>query len=212
MQPAYYAPENGGAMRIPKPDGEVIAESLGAPEAFGEIFDRHYDAIHAYLQRQLGPDRADDLASQTFLTAFDLRERFESGRDSARPWLYGIASNLCLRHYRDLRRGLRAYARTGVDPLFDAFDGTEERLDAAAARPALAAALAELPREEMQALLLHAWADLSYAEIADSLDVPIGTVRSRLHRARTRLREPIERTRESSPQSEALLATEGIDV
>jgi len=83
---------------------------------------------------------------------------------------------------------------TGVDPLldgFDAFEGADERLDALNMRPELAGALAGLPKEELETLLLYAWAELSYAEIAEALAVPLGTVRSRLHRARARIREPL---------------------
>lgn len=190
-------------------DAEAIAESLRTPAAFGALFDRHFDAIHAYLQRQLGPDRADDLAAQTFLVAFDRRERFEPSHSSARPWLFGIAGNLVRRHYRDLKRQLQAYARTGVDPLFDAFDGAEERLDAETMRPELAGALASLPREELETLLLYAWGELSYAEIAETLEIPLGTVRSRLSRARERIREPLGLARASTGTSQSPIGPGG---
>jgi RNA polymerase sigma-70 factor (ECF subfamily) len=175
-------------------DADIIAESLRTPPVFGAIFDRHFDAIHAYLQRKVGPERAEELASQTFFIAFDTRRRFESTHASARPWLFGIALNLARRHYRDMRRQFRAYARTGVDPLlseFDAFEGIDVRLDALNMRPELAGALASLPKEELETLLLYAWAELSYAEIAEALAVPVGTVRSRMSRARARIKEPL---------------------
>lgn len=197
-------------MDSPRSDGALIAESLRAPAVFGAIFDRHFDAIHAYLQRQVGPDRAEDLAAQTFLVAFDKRERFESHQDSARPWLFGIAVNLVRRHYRDVQRQLRAYARSGVDPLLDAFDGIEDRLDAMGMRSELAGALAELPKEELETLLLYAWADLSYTEIAETLAVPVGTVRSRLNRARGRLREPIAGAREITDTSRTPVEPEAL--
>lgn len=175
-----------------KTDAEVIAESLLAPTAFGAIFDRHFDAIHAYLQRHVGPDLADELSSQAFLVSFDKRDRFESLRESARPWLFGIATNLLRRHHRDEVRQFRAYARSAVDPVLDAFDGVEARLDASKMRHELVDAVAELPAEELDALLLYAWAELSYPEIARALDIPTGTVRSRLSRARGRIRAALE--------------------
>jgi RNA polymerase sigma factor (sigma-70 family) len=172
-------------------DSVVIAESLIAPAVFGAIFDRHFDRIHGYLQRQVGPDLADDLASQAFLVAFDQRARFDLAQESARPWLFGIAANMARRHFRDVRRQLSAYARTGADLPVDAFDGVEEKADASAIRSSLETALAKLPREELETLLLYAWAELSYSEVAAALGVPVGTVRSRLSRTRERLREPL---------------------
>jgi RNA polymerase sigma factor (sigma-70 family) len=172
-------------------DSVVIAESLIAPAAFGAIFDRHFDRIHGYLQRQVGVDLADDLASQSFLLAFDRRASFDLERESARPWLFGIAANMARRHFRDVRRQLSAYARVGADLSVDAFDGVEERADAAAIRSSLETALAKLPKEELETLLLYAWAELSYSEIAEALSIPVGTVRSRLSRTRERLCEPL---------------------
>jgi RNA polymerase sigma-70 factor, ECF subfamily len=183
-------------------DSVVIAESRVVPAAFGAIFDRHFDRIHGYLQRQVGTDLADDLASQTFLVAFDRRVGFDLARESARPWLFGIAANMVRRHLRDVRRRLSAYARVGVEPDLDAFDGAEERADAAVLRPSLATALDDLPREELETLLLYAWADLTYSEIAEALAVPTGTVRSRLSRTRERLREPLAAER-AIPSTEA---------
>lgn len=176
-------------------DGETIAESIRTPASFGAIFDRHYDVVHGYLQRQVGPDLADELASQAFLVAFDKRDRFECERPSARPWLFGIATNLLRHHQRGFRRQLRAYERTGVDPVVDAFDGLEARVDAAEMGRELAAALAQLSDEEREVLLLYAWADLTYTEIAEVLGLPVGTVRSRLHRARGRVRELLQADR-----------------
>ncbi len=187
-------------------DNVAIAESFVTPASFGTVFDRHFDRIHGYLQRQLGTDLADDLASETFLVAFDRRTSFDLGHESARPWLFGIAANLTRRHLRDVRRRLNAYMRTGVNPGLDPFDGIEEKADAAALRGALAAALAQLPKEELETLLLHAWAELTYPEIAEALGVPVGTVRSRLNRTRGRLHEPLagERARRDTETTAGL--------
>jgi RNA polymerase sigma factor (sigma-70 family) len=169
-------------------DADAIAFSVRNPSAFEVVFDRHFDDIFRYLRRRLGPSRAEELAAETFAQAFAARRRYDSQYASARAWLYGIAVNLLRHHYRSEERQLRAFGRTGVDPLA-AEELSLERLDAAGAGPRVARALAELAAADREALLLYAWAELSYGEIADVLGVPIGTVRSRLHRARARVRE-----------------------
>ena len=174
-------------------DSEVISASASAPGEFAAIFDRHFDTVFAYLQRRIGREAAEELSAETFLVAFDARGRYDLSRPDARPWLFGIATNLLRRHRRQEVRELRAYARSAADPLLDAFEGIEERLDASAERRRLVEGLATLTVEERDALLLAAWADLSYAEIAEALEVPVGTVRSRLSRARGRIGPGLER-------------------
>jgi RNA polymerase sigma factor (sigma-70 family) len=173
-------------------DSDAISASAATPADFAAIFDRHFDVIHAYLQRRIGRDLADELAAETFLIAFDKRARYDVSRPDARPWLFGIATNLLHRHRRHELRQLRAYARSATDPILDAFDGVEARLDASSVRRELVDALTRIPAEELDALLLFAWADFSYAEIAEALEVPVGTVRSRLSRARSRMRAELE--------------------
>jgi RNA polymerase sigma factor (sigma-70 family) len=173
----------------PVGDGEAISASLAEPSAFETVFDRHFAAVHRFVRRRVGLAIADDVASETFVRAFAGRARFDTGRATALPWLLGIAVNLISRHYRDEDRQLRAYARTGVDPVFGNEDALVTRLDAAATKQRLAAALADLRPEERDVLLLHAWADLGYDELAEALGIPVGTVRSRLSRARTNVRE-----------------------
>jgi RNA polymerase sigma-70 factor (ECF subfamily) len=171
-------------------DETVIAVSLTDPAQFGLIFDRHYDAIHRYLARRVGWDLAEELTASVFLAAFGSRVRFRPSGQDARPWLLGIATNILRRHVRTEVRRLRAYGRvprTDVVP-FDG-DALAKRLDAQRAAPLIGAALARLPEAERSALLLVAWADLTYEEVAIALDIPVGTVRSRLHRARNRFRE-----------------------
>jgi RNA polymerase sigma factor (sigma-70 family) len=151
-------------------------------EAFEELFERQFDSVYGYLARRVGPEIARDLASETFTRAFAAWKRFDPERGQARPWLFGIANNLLRRHYRDEERRLRALARLDV-----------HREPVSPEEPRLAEALAMLPREERDVLLLFAWAELAYAEIASVLDVPVGTVRSRLHRARAHVRVALER-------------------
>ena len=176
---------------------------------FATVFDRHYDSVHRYLARRVGPDLADDLAAETFTEAFDGRLRFDTERPDARPWLFGIATNLLRHHYRSEARRLGAYARLDRPATpNDAFGEIETRLDAERAGPAIAAAVARLSADERDVLLLLAWADLRYEEIAVALRIPIGTVRSRLNRARRRLRELIG---ESGQYKGANTLTEALD-
>jgi RNA polymerase sigma-70 factor (ECF subfamily) len=172
-------------------DGEAISASLAEPRAFGVIFERHFSAIHGYLRRRLDRQLADELASQTFLVAFDRRAHFDPRRHESRPWLFGIATNLARNHRRREVRELRAIAELAPEPVLG-IDGVESRIDAERLRGRLAQALADLPPEEADALLLFAWAELGQPEIADALDVPLGTVKSRISRARQRLQGALE--------------------
>ncbi len=180
------------------PDGELIAGSLAEPSMFAEIFDRHYDGLCRYLRRQAGADVAADLAAETFVTAFARRGSYRTHCDDARPWLYGIAHNLLRRHQRQQRRQLAAYARHGADPVADAdaqaeFSMADARADAAAATARLAETLASMADRDREVLMLFGWADMSYAEVAEALGIPVGTVRSRLNRARRQVRELLEK-------------------
>jgi RNA polymerase sigma-70 factor (ECF subfamily) len=173
-------------------DADVIAACDEDPERFRELFDRHFGAMVAYLRRRIGPDIAEELAVEAFAVAFRRRVTYNGERANARPWLFGIATNLLRHHRRAEQRMLRAYARTAVDPehqLDAGYEAVEARIDAHAAAPRIALALAGLPSDERDVLLLHTWANLSYAEMADALEIPIGTVRSRLSRGRSRFRE-----------------------
>ncbi|WP_405084280.1 RNA polymerase sigma factor [Microbispora sp. NBC_01389] len=188
---AEYPGVNGDEPDDEPSDARLIEASLSAPERFAGVFDRHADEIHAYAGRRLGPEHADDVTAETFFVAFRKRHRYDTSRPDARPWLYGIAGNLISGHRRAEVRRLRALARAPHDAGERGAHEEErgaERASAAALRPALAAALARLSSAERDLLLLVAWADLSYEETAEALRIPIGTVRSRLHRVRAKLR------------------------
>jgi RNA polymerase sigma-70 factor (ECF subfamily) len=170
-------------------DAEIIRASMRDPRAFGEIFERHYDDISRYARRRLGDEGGEEIASATFLIAFEQRSRFNPALPTARPWLFGIATNLVRHHARDERRHLEILARLPV-PLSEP-DVAEEpaRLDALRQRTALHDALVDLAAADRDAFLLRALTDLTYPEIGRALGVREGTVKSRIHRARAALRE-----------------------
>ncbi len=173
-------------------DADVIQASWSDPWRFAVIFDRHFVSLHRYLRRRLAKDLADELAAETFARAFESRRRYDLAHPNARPWLFGIAANLLRRYWRTERRRLVAEARMKLHLSTDfEVDSADERLEAEAAAPQLAKALATLSPSQREVLLLFAWADLSYDEIGRALDLPIGTVQSRLSRARGRLREQL---------------------
>lgn len=172
-------------------DGEAIASSLREPRAFGIVFERHFSAILRYLRRRLGDQPAEEATAQTFFVAFDQRGRFDRERADARPWLFGIATNVARHHRRGEVRELRAITALGTEAT-TANDRTEARLDAERLRAPLARCLAELPAEEADVLYLLVWAELDQPEIAAALEIPLGTVKSRLSRARRRLRAALD--------------------
>ncbi|MEU4578071.1 RNA polymerase sigma factor [Nonomuraea sp. ATR24] len=170
-------------------DAEVIQRSRQEPAAFSTLFDRHAPALHRYVTRRLGDSLADDVVADTFLAAFRRRDRYDLSHADARPWLYGIAANLVGKHRRAEVRAYQALARTGVDEVAESYaERVESRVSASAAHRDLARALAALTPDERDVLLMIAWADLGYEEVAVALGIPVGTVRSRLHRARKKTR------------------------
>jgi RNA polymerase sigma factor (sigma-70 family) len=173
----------------PPTDADVIGRSLVAAEAFGLIYDRHAPALLRFLGRRAGADVAEGLLGEAFRIAYERRKTFDSGRASALPWLYGIAANLLRKHRRGEARRLGASARMAAGRAAADGRATTAALEARELLPRVVAALESLPEGEREALLLYAWEDLPYADIAEALELPIGTVRSRLSRARGRLRE-----------------------
>jgi RNA polymerase sigma factor (sigma-70 family) len=169
------------------PDAAVIRQSLADPECFTTLYDRHARLIHRYAAQRLGTDAADDLMAETFLIAFRKRGRYDLERKDALPWLYGIVTRLIASHRKDEVRRLRLAGRIGgvvsAAPVVIEDDPGQAELHGP-----LAGALAALPKIYRDVVLLVAWAELSYEEAAAALGVPVGTVRSRLARARARLR------------------------
>jgi len=176
---------------VPESDAAVIRASFDEPGRFGDLFDRHATVVFRFLVRRVGVDAAESLLGEVFRVAFERRSTYDCERPNARPWLYGIATNLIAHHRRSEARRLRATARVLMRHRASE-DPAEEiaaRLDAVELWSQVVEVLALLPDAERDALLLYAWEELSYDEIATALDVPIGTVRSRLNRARQSLRE-----------------------
>jgi RNA polymerase sigma factor (sigma-70 family) len=171
-------------------DAGFMAASIEQPEAFAVVYDRHAASLYHYARRRLGADLAEDVVADAMLTAFRKREHYDTTSPDARPWLFGILTREISRRRRDERARFRALARLGPSDHTDlgAIDQVTAAIVAGAARGPLAEALAALASRDRDVLLLVAWADLSYQEVADALHVPIGTVRSRLNRARRRVR------------------------
>jgi RNA polymerase sigma factor (sigma-70 family) len=174
-------------------DSDIIERSSATPRAFAELYDRHAPTVHRYAARAVGVTSADDVMSSTFLVAFERRTTYDLERPDALPWLLGIATNLLHRHRRSdarARRGMAAFHDAAV-PLDDEA-AASDRLDAVRGIDAVRAELARMPDRERDVLLLHAWGGLDHAGIARALGIPEGTVGSRLHRARRRLRPLVE--------------------
>jgi RNA polymerase sigma-70 factor (ECF subfamily) len=181
----------GATAQATATDADLIAESLSEAGRFATIYDRHAGTLFRFLVRRVGRDTADELLGETFRIAFERRATFDVERSSARPWLYGIATNLVAKHRRSEMRRLRATARlAGESGSFpEAAEAVAASVDAENAWSGVVAAIAALPDGERDAILLFVWEELSYEEIGAALGVPVGTVRSRLNRARRRLRE-----------------------
>jgi len=169
-------------------DAEIFRRSVADPEAFEEIFERHFDPLLRYCRHRAGHHVGEEVAARTMVIAFERRESYDGRTASARGWLFGIATNLIRHHFRDERVHLAALGRLPVDPAI-VDDDDAGRIDAERLRPQLAAAIAGLTPVERDAFLLAVIAQLSYPEIAVALAIPVGTVRSRINRARRKLRE-----------------------
>ncbi|MDF1598053.1 MAG: RNA polymerase sigma factor [Acidimicrobiia bacterium] len=187
---------------VDETDADLIRRSLVDSPMFAVIFDRHYGSIHRYLVRRLGPEVGGELSSETFLRAFNQRDRFDPSHLSARPWLFGIAANLARmearRRYLESRSLGLGPASTGPE---DFAADVAVRLDAMeeARKVGLYAFLERLRESDRQVLLFYALGDLTQGEIALALGIPLGTVKSRLHRTRAALRELFEPERQSGP-------------
>ena len=133
--------------------------SVSDPEQFAVVFRKHAPAIQRYVTRRIGHEAADDVVAETFLVAFRQRASYRDDQCDCLPWLYGIATNLVGRHWRTEVSQLRLLARTGADPVTEAFtDRVDAAVTADSTKARLGAALAGLPTSQRDALLLVAWA------------------------------------------------------
>ena len=171
-------------------------------EVFTRLFDEYAPGLHRYLHGRVG-EAADDLVAETFLAAWQGRATYDPERATVRAWLYAIATNKMRRRHRVAARHddatLRA-ASAHVDAPTAHDERVAEQVDAEVLARQMAGALEQLDQRDLEVLLLTGWAGMDTGEIAMVLDVPVGTVRSRLHRARRRVRMtgPTRTRRENS--------------
>jgi RNA polymerase sigma-70 factor, ECF subfamily len=162
----------------------------GDAATFDAVYDTYAAMLYRYAVRRMGPEPAEDLVAETFAAAFTQWDDYDARRGEVRAWLFGILTRKIARHYRDESARLRMIAAMPAPPLAaDVAERAAETASAAAARRELSEGLAGLRSGDRDVLLLVAWADLTYPEVAEILGVPVGTVRSRLHRARRILRD-----------------------
>jgi RNA polymerase sigma-70 factor, ECF subfamily len=183
--------------------------SLGEAAAFGVLFERHARAIYNYCFRRTGEwPLAEDLTSVVFLEAWRRRAAVTLAGDSALPWLYGVATNVVRNQRRAKRRYRAALQRVPRERPAEFVGDVEGRLDDERVMRALLEAMAKLPRAQRDVIALCLWSELSYQEAAVALGVPVGTVRSRLARARAALAE-LEEARGHERSERCVLAKEG---
>lgn len=170
---------------------ETRDEGVVDPEAFSALVESAGPDVHAYLARR-APAQAEDLLGRVWVEAFATRRSFDPARGSARSWLFGVARNVLLRHWRDRRTETPNAALATI--VCDPWDEVDARLDSTALAGALRAAIGALPEADREVLLLVAWEQLTPTEAAVVVGIPAATARSRLHRARTRMRAALEAT------------------
>jgi RNA polymerase sigma-70 factor (ECF subfamily) len=177
-------------MDMDDPTAQLRAQArAGDADAFGAVFDACAKSVYNHAFRLTGDwSAAEEIMATTFLEAWRGRNAIAADGGSLRPWLLGIATNLARGQRRAARRHRTALARLAVaDELPDFADDVSGRLDDVARIEALHRALAALPGPELEVLALCVWSGVSYADAAEALHVPVGTIRSRLSRARAKL-------------------------
>ncbi|MEV3984002.1 RNA polymerase sigma factor [Nonomuraea sp. NPDC049655] len=173
-------------------DVTVVERSLDDPELFALLYDRYFTELYRYLAARLGGEQAEDLVADAFLLAFHGRHAFDPRLGTVRSWLFGIATNVVARHRRREGRRLNALSKVAAE---DTADGPEDqvtsRLAALASRPRLVRGLRGLAKGDRDVVFLLVFGRLGYEEIATALDIPVGTVGSRINRARRKLRKAL---------------------
>jgi RNA polymerase sigma-70 factor (ECF subfamily) len=173
-------------------DADLLAPSRTDPAGFATFYDRYAAELYRYAYQRVGEQTAQDVVADTFLAAFQQRGSYDQDRANARPWLFGILTRKLARHYRTENARYRALARSAPETVQDSpAERIAAQVTAWAVRVPLIGALHRLSEGDRDVLLLIAWCDFSYDEVAAALDIPLGTVRSRLNRARRKVREAL---------------------
>lgn len=161
----------------------------GDKSAFSQLFDEYAKAVHNHAFRLTANwSEAEDVMALTFLEAWRLRGRIDAEGGSLRPWLLGIATNVARNSRRAARRHADALSRLPrQEPVPDIADEAVGRMDDAERLAAVKLAYGKLRKQEQDVFALCVWAGLDYAQAAEALGIPVGTVRSRLSRARGKL-------------------------
>jgi RNA polymerase sigma factor (sigma-70 family) len=163
-------------------DADLLRVAVRDHGAFDVVYRRHRRAVATYVARRIGAEGVEDVTAEVFVRAFRARAGYTPGHDSALPWLLGIASRVLSEQRRRERRRLQTLERLVRERPRAAVDTEDTSVDADLIRT-----LRRLPASDRDTLLLVSWGELSYAEAATALGVPVGTVRSRIARARRRL-------------------------
>ena len=174
----------------PLSDAGLIELSRREPERFTGIFERHAPALEQYFAKRSSRSEVEDLVSETFVAAFRGRTSFDLSYPDARPWLFGIATNVLRHHRRSEGRRLARLRR--IRPAGPEADLTEQLVSdhlAVGAAARVRSALDQMDERYRDVLLLVTGPELTYEEVARALDIPVGTVRSRMSRGRSQLRE-----------------------
>jgi RNA polymerase sigma-70 factor (ECF subfamily) len=162
-------------------DVELVRRSIETPSLFAELYDRHGGRVVRYVARRVGAIDAEDIAAEVFVRAYSRRAACRGEHGSVLPWLLGVANHVIADHRRVESRRLHALERLAQTM------PTSVEHEHSGLAPELLRALRRVPTADRDALLLVVWGELSYDEAAAALGVPIGTVRSRIARARKRL-------------------------
>lgn len=178
-------------MSAERSDAEIIRASIEDPKEFGEVFARHHTAVFRFAARRVGVDAAGDTAADVFVTAFSIHHRYDTDRSDCLPWLYGIAANVIGDRLRRAKRRQRAHGPEAHADVTSVTLDVDDRLVAESVAGLLEAALDGLPWRDRETLMLFALEGLTYSEIARALNIPNGTVGSRISRARRRILEQI---------------------
>lgn len=170
----------------------IVAARNHDVDAFATLYDRHAPSLYRYVSRRVGREVAEDVVAETFLAALRGLDRYDTSHSDARAWLYAIATKELAKHRRTERTRYRTLARAAAEPSVTEFaDRVDGYVSAAHVGGRLATAMAKLAGRDRDVLLLIAWGEFSYDEVAQVLSIPVGTVRSRLNRARRKMRDQL---------------------